>query len=143
MKQFIDQMTPLMLALILGLIGVVTVLISKSQNLVGEQDVFKRREIARHALLDALSPNLCLASFSYDIWVITTLFAADPTALQFYNLTGKQNAIQTLLVIHIVLFLFVAGWGPLVRGNTTTGIGLELSFGWLAVILCILFQVYL
>jgi len=87
MNQFIQQATPMALSLFLGLIGVVAVLISRGQSLLAEADANKRRELAVNALLDALPPNLCRASFSYDIWVITALFAGDAKTLQFYNIT--------------------------------------------------------
>jgi hypothetical protein len=140
-RQFIDQATPLALALILGLVGFATAPMTKSQILT-EQDADARLTIAKNAYLDALAPNLCLASFSFDIWAVTTLFAADPKVLDLYNLTGKQSAISTLLAAHVLLFVVALIWGPLVRRNTNKGLSLEISVGSFAVIFCILFQVY-
>src|SRR5712664_3349380 len=105
MNQFIQQVAPLMLALFLSLIGVAAVLLSQGVTLVREADPTRRRHAALGLLLTALPPNVCRASFSFDIWVVTTLFANDPKTIEFYNLANKLSAIQLLLLLHLILFI--------------------------------------
>lgn len=143
MNDFIRQSTPLALALCLGMVGVTAVLISKGATILSEADFGKRRQLAWAVLVSALPANLCRSSFSFDIWVITALFAGDNKTLAFYNITDKQSAVQLLIVLHLILFLFVASWGGLVRrGDTVEGVGLEVFVALAAVLLCIAFQVY-
>lgn len=143
MNDFIRQATPLALALFLGLIGVAAVLISQGAKLASEKNSSTRRKAAFAAIVAALPPNLCRSALSYDIWVVTTLFASDPKTLGFYNITDKHSAIQLLIVIHLILFLFVASWGGLVRkGDDTGDMLLEVGVSLFAVLLCVLFQVY-
>lgn len=144
MNDFIRQAAPLALTLFLSLIGVAAVLISQGARLATETDAGKRREAAFGLLISALPPNLCRASFSFDIWVVTALFSGDANTLSFYNIKDKHSAIQLLIVVHLILFLFVASWGGLVRreADDIKEVLLELGGALLAVILCVLFQVY-
>jgi hypothetical protein len=146
MSQFIDKATPLTLAMFLSVIGIAAALISEASNILAETDQDKRRSMASLLLLTALAPNLCLGAFSFDIWAITTLFSAEQKALTLYNLAGKSNAIQLLLVVHLFLYLLVLAWGGVVRGPAS-GSGksylfLEPLLGILAVVLCVVFQAY-
>jgi hypothetical protein len=114
MNQFIQQAAPLLLALFLSMVGVAAVLVGKGADLAKETDASKRRGLATNELLNAIPPNVCRGAFSFDIWVLTTLFANDPATIKFYNLTNKLSATQLLIVIHLILFVFVASWGSLV-----------------------------
>ena len=112
MNQFIQQGAPLMLAVFLSLIGVAAVLLSQGVTLIREPDPTRRRQAALGLLVTAVPPNVCRAAFSFDIWVVTTLFANDPKTLAFYNIENKLSAIQLLLLLHLILFILVSSWGP-------------------------------
>ncbi len=144
MNQFIDKATPLVLSLFLSVIGIAAALITEAKDILTEPDPTKRKNMAWTLILSALAPNLCLGAVSFDIWAITTLFAAEQKALTLYNLTGKTNAIQLLLVCHLFLYLMVLAWGGIVRGRSTPNprFLLESCLGVLAVLFCIAFQCY-
>jgi hypothetical protein len=82
MNEFIDKATPLVLALFLSFIGIIATIVSEASEI----------------------------AFSFDIWVLTTLFAADSNAIKFYNLTGKSNSIMIIVLVHLSLYVFVLGW---------------------------------
>jgi hypothetical protein len=138
---FIDRATPLGLALFLSFVGVAAVVIGDTTNLANEQDETKRRQKALSLIYRAIPQNLCLAAFSFDIWAITTMFTGDDTTLATYHLQNKGNAIQLLIVAHLVAYIFVLGWGAIVRkkdeGSVLT---LDSMFSGLAILGCILLQ---
>lgn len=145
-NDFINRAAPLSLAVLLSLPGVTAALINSARQLTKETEYEIRRKKALHLLLEALPGNLFLALFSFDIWVITTLFSADTKTLEFYNLSNKESAIQLLIVIHMILYIFVLAWGGLVRGNqdqlSINQFLLEILLALIALVLCILFQAY-
>ncbi len=146
MNSLIEKGAPLALSLLFGLVGVVAVLISEGAALRGEQDDTKRRQKAVVLMLKSLPGSLCLSAFSYDIWVITTLFSADSKTVVFYNLTGKQTAVLLLLVSHLGLYLFALAWGGMVRAKGEIikyrHLAFEIILGLLAVVFCVVFQRY-
>lgn len=146
MNEFIRKAAPLCLALVLSLIGVAAILISEGGELAKETDQNKKLKKAGLLILSSLPQSLCLGAFSYDIWVVTTLFSADPKTLPFYNLVNKQDAIVLLMVIHFILYLFVLAWGGVVRGirddTTKKEFILEILLSGLAIVVCILYQAY-
>lgn len=77
---------------------------------------------------------------------MTTLFSADARTLEFYNLSHKETAIQLLIVIHMILYIFVLAWGGLVRGTqdqlSIRQFLLEISLAFIFLVLCIAFQAY-
>ncbi len=146
MYNFITKSTPLIIALLLGLIGVSATLISRGGEILREANHTRRRSLAISAILGALPQNLCLSSFSFDIWALTTLFSSDPKTLLLYNLTSKNSALQLMLLMHIIIYIIVLAWAGIVRnvggaGNPPHPI-FELSLGVIAIILCICFQVF-
>ena len=144
MNQFIDKATPLLLALVLSVMGIAAALIVEAKDILAETDDAKRKKLASNVVLSALSPSLCLAAFSFDIWAITTSFATDEKALLFYNLKGKNNALLLMLAVHLFLYVMVLAWGGVVRGRASKNprFLLELVLGVVAIFLCIAFQVY-
>jgi hypothetical protein len=64
MNQFIDTATPLVLSLFLSVIGIAAALITEAKEILTEPDVDKRKAMARHLILSALAPNLCLGAVS-------------------------------------------------------------------------------
>lgn len=144
MNDFITQATPLTLALVLNLIAVVAVLVSQAAELASEKDSKKREAKAWDLLISSLPQNMCLAAFSFDIWAVTTLLSSDAKTHILYNLTDKDSAIQLLIVIHVFLYIFVLAWGGVVRGGQGAGgsIKLELLLAIIAIVFCIVFQVY-
>ena len=67
-----------------------------------------------------------------------------PKHIFFINLTDKDSAIQLLIVVHVFLYIFVLAWGGVVRaGQGASGsVRLELLLALIAIVLCIVFQVY-
>jgi hypothetical protein len=142
--QFIDQATPLALSLFLSVIGIAAELITQARDITAETDEARRREKARSLIISSLAPNICLGAFSFDIWVITTLFSSEDKALKLYNLYGKGGTVQLLLVAHLFIYLLVLAWGGVVRGNTggDRRFAFEVTLGITALVLCIVFQSY-
>src|SRR5438309_3286327 len=100
MNDLITKAAPLLLALLLGLVGVVSTVVSHGRKLTAEDDLTKREKLATAILLAGLPPSLCLSAFSYDIWALTTLFAGDEKTWVQYNIKGKDSAVLVLLLVH-------------------------------------------
>jgi hypothetical protein len=146
MSNFFIKAAPLLLALLLGLIGVVATLISRGRDLMAEPEPRKRKALARGVVLASSAPGLCLAAFSFDIWALTTLFSADDQTLSLYNLAGKDGVLPVFLVAHIVLYIGTIAWGGVVRAgevkhDSETPV-FEMLLGVAAVLLCVGFQAY-
>lgn len=161
MNDFIKQATPLCLSILLSLVGVTAVLISESGSILAVGEYKRRKSLAVYHLLSSIPQNLCLAAFSYDIWVVTTLLSADSKTIDAYNLPQKGDSILLLIVVHIVGYMFVLGWGAVVRplpsatpppsGGGSPAVSselekktvtVELVVSCLAILACILFQAY-
>lgn len=157
MNHFIKLAAPLLLSLLLGLVRVAaSLLVSESRRdevlssppSSGTGAYEERRKRALNQLLAELPHGLCLATLSFDTWVMTTLFAAasDPNSkatLALYNIADKQEAILLLMVIHIIFYITVLVWGGSVRGESTQKSPvIENLIGIIAVLLCIVFQWY-
>lgn len=144
MTYFLAKATPILLTFILSLVGIGAILISQGNTIVAETDYKIRRDKALNLIIASLPHNLCLAAFSYDIWVVTTLFSGDEKTLQFYNIYNKQAVILILITIHVMLYVFVIAWGGVVRGASSDNKHYfpEIVAMALAIVSCILFQSY-
>lgn len=143
---YLIKAVPLTLTLVFSCIGIAAALITRSAEITGESDETTKKEMIRRAVLGTIPPSLCLAAFSFDIWVLTTLFSADDNTLLTYNLKDKNNTVPLLLVIHFFLYVAVLAWGGVVRGapdySQKPSYTWEILLALLAVSFCIGFQVY-
>ncbi len=128
---------PLLLAIVSSLIGVAAALINEAEGLRKEADAAKREQKAWGVVLASLPRGRCLASISFDIWVMTTLFSADPKTLAVYNLGGKSVAMPLVLVSHIFFYITVLAWGGVIGTRRW-----DIVLGLLSILFCVLFQAY-
>lgn len=146
MTDFFSKSAPLGLALLFGFIAVAGAIISQGSRFKEASNYNERKARAITIVFSNLPHSLCLSAFSYDIWVITTLFSADPKTLQFYNLTNKATVIPLLLLFHVMFFIFVLGWSGAVReqptGSDVKYFALENICAVISILLCIGFQVF-
>ncbi|SRR6266571_7097144 len=138
----IERAVPLALAVVVSFVSVAAELISRGAEVLKEPEYQKRKALAQGVLLGSVPQSLCLAALSYDIWVVTSLFSGDAATLKLYNLAGKQSSIVLLIVAHVMLYLFVLGWGGVVRSHGVHSMKLEMWLAIAAIVLCVWFQVY-